>query len=69
MDVVEFEPFNPISTRLVSHPICTGGGKFAPLFLSKNCLVSDRSKIFCSSKLFLLNCLNKNFEVVTSRKR
>ena len=29
-----------------------GGGKFAPL--SKNCLVSDRSKIFCLLRLFFV---------------
>ena len=53
--------FNPISTRLFLHPICTWGvgGKFAPQ--SKNCFISDRCKIFCLLKLFLLNFWNKIF--------
>ena len=47
---------NPICTGLFLHPICTGGGgKFASQ--SKNCLVSDRSKVFCMLKLFFIKFL------------
>ena len=45
---------NPISTGLFLHPISTGGGgKLLPT-QSKNCLVSDRSKIFCLLKFFFV---------------
>ena len=43
---------NSIYTRLFVHPICT---------LPKNCLVSDRSKIFCLLKLVFVKLRKKNF--------
>ena len=49
---------NPISTGLFLHPICTEGGKFDPL--SKNRLVSDRSKKFLLLKLFFVKFLEIN---------
>ena len=52
--LIYFLPLNtyvyPISTGIFLHPICTGrGGQICPL--SKNCLIGDRSKIFCLLKL------------------
>ena len=41
----------PISTALVSHYICTVGDLPS---LSKNCLASDKSKIFCLLKLIFV---------------
>ena len=48
------QTLNPTSTGLFLHPICTGG-QICPL--SKNSLVSDKSKIFYMLKLFFVKFL------------